>query len=302
MSRKSQFILAFVMGSLCLAGTWWLTNRLSTGVAGQLPSTREVTDMTGRTVRLPDRPARILSLCTSASDTIAAMREEGRLVAIDQYSRVVPGIAHAAVIGKGSAVSKEHVLALKIDLAFLWWYQDDAAAMLEDLSIPTVRIRSGRAAELPAVIRLVGDCVDRRVEAERLASWVETFLAHSSAQPPQNGPRVFLELYGPLKTMGRDTYTNDLLELAGACNVATDAAGSVLFSAERLVQADPDAILLVGDASDKAALIARPGMAQLKAVRQGRVFALDRYWLVAGPNMPSSVEKIRAVFHGSFKP
>ena len=57
--------------------------------------------------------------------------------------------------------------------------------------------------------------------------------------------------------MGRDTYTNDLLELAGGRNVAEDAKGSVLFSAERLIQADPDMILCVGEASDAAALAAR---------------------------------------------
>ena len=52
-------------------------------------------------------------------------------------------------------------------------------------------------------------------------------------------------------------------------------------------------ILVVGAAADCAALASRPGMTELRAVRQGRVFALDRYWLVAGPRMPQSVENIR---------
>jgi predicted amidohydrolase len=34
--------------------------------------------------------------------------------------------------------------------------------------------------------------------------------------PTQRRPRVFLELYGPYKTSGCDTYANDVLELAGA--------------------------------------------------------------------------------------
>jgi iron complex transport system substrate-binding protein len=113
---------------------------------------------------------------------------------------------------------------------------------------------------------------------------------------------VYLELYGPLKTVGRDTYTNDLLELAGACNIAGDAKGSVLLSAERLVQADPDVILVAGARSDAAALASRPGMTELRAVREGRVFALDRYWLVAGPRMPQSVAKIQSTISGSPTP
>jgi iron complex transport system substrate-binding protein len=174
--------------------------------------------------------------------------------------------------------------------------------MLEELAIPVVRIRSGRAAELPGVIRLVGKCVNRRPQAERLAAGIESFLTQSAARPARDGTRLFLELYGPLKTAGRDTYTNDLLELAGARNVAADATGSVLFSAERLVQADPDVILCVGGAADVAALAARPDMARLRAVRRGRARALDRYWLVAGPNLPASVEKISAAIAQSPKP
>ena len=104
---------------------------------------------------------------------------------------------------------------------------------------------------------------------------------------------MFLELYAPLKTVGSETYTNDLLELAGVCNVAANIKGTVLFSAERLVQTDPEVILVAGTDADRAALASRPGMAGLKAVRQGRVYALDRYCLVAGPHMPRCVERIR---------
>ena len=118
--------------------------------------------------------------------------------------------------------------------------------MLEDLAVPVVRIRSGRAAELPAMIRLIGDCVDCREEAAELARGRRRSFPEPPPRPGRAARRVFLELYGPLKTVGGDTYTNDLLELAGCANVAADAKGNVLFSAERLVQADPDVILVVG--------------------------------------------------------
>lgn len=258
--------------------------------------------MTARTVRIPQRPVRMLSLCTSATDTIVTLGALDRLVAIDDFSRVVPGTERVAVVGKGSAVSREQVAALHIDLAFVWWYQEDVAKMLEDLAVPVVRIRSGRAKDLPAMIRLLGDCIDCRETADHCASQVEAFLAGAPRQPDPNAKRIFLELYGPLKTVGRETFTNDLLELAGGRNVAADAQGPVLYSAERLVQADPDAIMLVGTAEDRAALASRPGMQSLRAVRQGQIFILDRYWLVAGTRMPQSVEKMRSLISGTSTP
>jgi len=302
MNRKVQVILAAGASVLVLAVAVWLAGQsaetLPTPVA---ESGREVVDMTGRTVRVPADPARILSLCTSANDTVAALGEAGRLAAIDEYGRVVPGVEHARVIGKGSAISREAVLALGIDLAFVWWYQDDAAAMLEGLSVPVVRVRTDRAAEVPPMIRMVGECLNRREASEPLARGVEGFLdrAASNSPLPSNRPRVYLELYGPFRTIGRDSYMSDLLKLAGADNIAGDIAGKALLSAERLIQADPDAILFAEGFADAGEIASRPGMVGLRAVRLGRMFPVDRRWLVAGPRIPEAVAEIRSILAGA---
>ena len=163
--------------------------------------------------------------------------------------------------------------------------------------MPAVRIRSVRADELPNEIRLVGQCLGCSEAADRSATRINDFLAR--AKPAKSGNRVYIELYGPLKTVGRRTYIGDLLELAGGQNVAGDAAEGVLLSAEKLIEADPDVILCVGQPADAAAFAARPGMDGLRAVRQGRVRSVDRRWLVAGPNIAQSVEKIRQAIASS---
>ena len=166
MSRNIRLVVLSVVAFLLAAAIWLASRSPGFSGRGEERPFREVVDMTPRTIRIPKRPARILSLCTSATDAIVALGVADSLVAIDEFSRIVPGTEHAMVIGKGSAVSKEEVAVLGVDLAFVWWYQDDAAAMLDDLAIPVVRIRSGRAAELPATIRLIGDCIDRGEAAE----------------------------------------------------------------------------------------------------------------------------------------
>lgn len=296
MSRKAQVILAAGVSALVLAGAAWLAARAAEALApGAAKSSREVLDMTGRKVRVPADPARVLSLCTSANDTLAALGEAARLAAIDEYGRVVPGVERARVIGKGSAISREAVLALGIDLAFVWWYQDDAAAMLEGLSVPVVRVRTDHAAEIPLMIRMVGECLNRREAAEPLARGVEEFLdrAASDRPLPVGRPRVYLELYGPFRTVGRDSYMNDLLELAGADSIAADTVGTVLLSAERLIQADPDVVLFVEGFASAGEFAARPGMGNLRAVRSGRLLPIDRGRLVAGPRLPESVTYLR---------
>jgi iron complex transport system substrate-binding protein len=301
MNRKVQVILAAGASVLVLAGAVWLAARSAeTPAPVAAESGREVVDMTGRKVRLPAAPERILSLCTSANETVLVLGETARLAAIDEYGRVVPGVERAQVIGKGSAISREAVLALGIDLAFVWWYQDDAATMLEGLSVPVVRIRTGRAAEVPPMIRLVAECLNRRESADRLARRVEAFLEAAPSRDGSRGyrPRVYLELYGPFKTVGRDSYMNDLLALAGADNIAGDIGGTVLLSAERLIKADPDVILFAEGFADTGEITSRPGMAGLKAVQEGRVWPVDRKYLLAGPRLPEAVAGLRAILAG----
>ena len=190
---------------------------------------------------------------------------------------------------------------MKIDLAFVWWYQDDAASALAGLGVPVVRMRSGRATEVPGMIRLVGECLGRQDAAAVLGGPVDQFLASPATRSTARRPRVFLELYGPYKTVGRDTYMNDLLDLASASNVAADASGTVLLSAERLVQADPDAILCVGDVTSARALAGRPSMSDLRATRTGRILAINRYWLVAGAGLPENVRELRGLIERAIR-
>lgn len=265
-------------------------------------SSRVITDMTGRTVHVPANPQRILSLCTSATDTLLALGQRDRLAAIDQYSRIIPMTGAIPAIGQGSAISREQVVALQIDLAIIWWYQDDAAAMLETLNVPVIRLQSARAAQIPAIIQLIGQITDCSSEAEMLSQQLETFLAaqpttpanditHAAVDPNQT--KVFLELYGPYKTAGEQTYANDLLMLAGARNIAADSTGNVLFSPERLLRENPDVILFVDEFATVSDYARRSGLSGVSAVQHGRVIPINRYWLVAGPHLPDAVAQLR---------
>lgn len=271
-----------------------LAAALQAGRASAADGCREVRDMTDRVVRIPAAASNVLSLCTSATDALVAMRVGARLAAIDEYGRVVPGTEAVPVIGKGSSLSREEVIARHIDLAFVWWYQDDADRLLREAGVPVVRLRSGRAAEVPGMLRFVGDCLNCREEADRLAASVEVFL---KVPPPVASARssVYLELYGPFKTSGAGTYIDDLISLAGGTNIASGTSGSVVLSQEHLIQANPNVVLFVGGVTTAEDLADRGGVRELDAVKRGKVYPVDRYWLVAGANLPQSVEELRAL-------
>ena len=230
-------------------------------------------------------PQRILSLCTTATDVLCAFGATNQLAGIDEYGRAVPGTINVPVIAKGSALSREEVLARRFDLAFIWWYQDDAAKLLQDAGVPVVRLRAGRAVELPATVRLIGQHTGHETAADKLADELAAFL-QSQTNRPAHPPRVYLELYGAYKTVGGDSYLNDLITLAGGTNIAAGIQrSSVVFSTEQLIAARPDVILFVNG-------FAKPGLSN------ARIVGIDRQWLVAGSRLPAAVRQLHAVIHG----
>jgi iron complex transport system substrate-binding protein len=243
-------------------------------------------------------PRRVLSLCTTATDVLCAIGAADLLAAVDEYGAVVPGAASVPVIAKGSALSREEVLARQVDCAFVWWYQDDAARLLEDLRVPAERIRCGRARELPSTVRAIGRRIGRGEEASRLADRLAVFLRGCPTAPTAGAPRVYLELYGPCKTVGNESYLHDLITLAGGTNIAGSVSkGSVLLSAEQLVAADPYVILFVQGFATAEAMARRPGLSGLRAVKTGKIVGVDRASLIAGSRLPEAVERLRAAIH-----
>lgn len=244
-----------------------------------------------------ESPRHVLSLCTTATDVMLAIGGHEQLAAIDEYSRVVPGAADIPVIAKGSALSREEVLARRVDLAFIWWYQDDAAKLLGELSVPTVRIHAVHAADLPATVRIIGRSIAREPAANRLAEDLAAFLRRQTNSAAFR-PGVYLELYSRCRTIGGESFVNDLISLAGGTNIAAGVARSgVTLSPEQLIAADPDVILFVNGFASPETIAQRPGFSKLRAVNRGAVYGIERDCLVAGSRLPASVEKLRALIH-----
>jgi hypothetical protein len=65
-------------------------------------------------VALPACPQHVLSLSTAVTDTLVRLGAGGRLAGIDEFSRIIPGAAAVPVLGKGSTLSREQVIARAI--------------------------------------------------------------------------------------------------------------------------------------------------------------------------------------------
>lgn len=253
--------------------------------------------MSNRKVCIPDNPSRILSLSAMADNIIVKLGKSGKLAAIDQYGKIISGTERAEVVGKGSALSIEKILELKIDIAFIWWYQDDVASMLEKYSIPVVRLKSSRLDNYTKAVMLVGRCLKSEKAANALIKNFNKQLKTLSNTRADSAPKVYLELYSPYKTAGKNSYANDLIEAAGGRNTAANVSGTVLLSAEEIILKSPQVILFIDGFGNPDEIMARPGFKTLPAVKQGRVYGINRKWLVAGVNPVEAVNEIKQIIN-----
>jgi len=256
-------------------------------------------DDLGRNVTL-DKPAeRIVSLAPAATRTLYDLGALDKVVGVDKYSDDPPEAQNKTVVG---ATEIESIIALKPDLVISWWYYESELQQLEDLGIPVIYIHPTSIDGIYYDVLLIGKAVGLEEAAEKLVSnlktrvaYVETLVRNLTKTIPR--PKVYLELYSPYKTVGRNTFTHQLIELAGGVNIARNLTGYPKLSDEYIIEANPDVILYESDLPLEN-FTERAGWYQINAVKNGKIYHLDRHITTASPRFIEGLEFMLWAFFG----
>ena len=279
-------------------------------LAGSAPAgDRVVTDMAGRAVRLPARVERVVVTAPAAADYARALGLE----VIGQPSDIPPAPGAQPV---GSTLNPDFpaIAALAPDLVI-----GDAAvqgARIADFDRFTVPVYLVKAADylsiLDAIERL-GAAVGREEEAAALRADVEARVVAAALAARERrgaaGPRVLV-----LTGAGRDTfaagpatYVGNLLSILGAENaLANPPEGGPLpgFGVIDVGQAAllaPDIVLVLpaADGGLDTRIRSDPAWATTPAVRDGRVYVLDRmlFLRAPGPRIAEAIETLLVLLY-----
>jgi iron complex transport system substrate-binding protein len=178
-----------------------------------------------------------------------------------------------------------------------------AIAQLTGLSPQVVSLAPYRLQDVWEDVRRIGNVLDSPDRAEMLVQHYEQRLDTLGCQTASFGsqPRVaVLEWLDPL--MGAGNWTPELVSYAGGKNLFGEAGQhSPSLSWQDLQMADPDVIVLgpCGYSLERAIqevplLSGRPLWQQLKAVREGSVYAIDgnQYLNRSGPRLVETAEML----------
>ncbi|MDO5057583.1 MAG: helical backbone metal receptor [Lautropia sp.] len=235
-----------------------------------------VQDDAGRSVRLvPAQLKRIVSLSPALTEMVCVLGACERLVGVDRHSNWPASVKTLPKLGGLGSIGIEGLLAQRPDLV-LMGHDEALLQALRRLRVPVLVLAPTRLADVAGTMQRLG-LVLALPPARAAGVWqdIETQLQKLAESLPEQarGWRVHAEVDPAPYLAGPASFMGEVLARLGLGNVVADTRRPfVQRSREWVLQADPD-VLVVGDpqGGGLAALSARPGWANLRAVHLGRI-------------------------------
>jgi len=266
---------------------------------------RTVVDETGRTVRIPARIERVISLAPNLTEILYALGLEDRLVGVTNQCDYPPEARQKRIVGDVLNPSLEEIIQLKPDvvLGTTAGNRRETADALEGLGIPLYGIDPHSVEDVLASVRSIAELLGAPERGAELEARLRARLtALHQRLNTVSRPRVLFAIWlDPLITVGGDTFLNDLLRRAGARSVTADIASDwPRLSLEVALELDPDYLVLPSTHSLKtrlADLSQRRPWDGLRAVEEGRVVWMDDAILRPGPRIVEVIETLARQLH-----
>jgi ABC-type Fe3+-hydroxamate transport system substrate-binding protein len=223
-------------------------------------------------------PVRVVSLNPATTDLIFALGAGNRLVGRTHWDVYPPEAVKVPDLGSGLRPNVEAVLGAKPDLVILYASNDNraAASAFRAAGVNTLSLKIDHIADFHHAARTIGRLLGDSARGARVSDSVEKTLrrvrAETSSLPK---PTVFWHIWdAPLITIGRGSYMNELVEIAGGKNVYGEMSEtSPTVSIEDVIKRDPQFIITGPEGSTK--LRNDPRWSHVAAIKAGRVLIVD---------------------------
>ena len=279
----------------------------ATATAALFPAT--VTDFQNRSVTVPQRPERIVSIGPSITEFLFALGAGPRVVGADDFSDEPAAAKQLEKVG-GIKVNFEKVVSLKPDLVLSVKFSDGTIEKLASAGLLVLIVDPQSAGDVARTAILLGRAVgsDGNAMARDIQKRVDDVRSKTSTAATR--PRVYHEVDAsdPTKifTVGPGSYIHDLIEIAGGQNIAARATSAYpQLSAEEILRSDPEIIVLA--AADYSAkpdqVAARTGWSVISAVKNKRIVTIAPNLINRpGPRVGEAAEAYAKLVHPELFP
>lgn len=258
-----------------------------------------------------DDLSRVVAIGAAVTETIFALGEEEHLVAVDESSSYpADGVAGLEKVSFSRNLNAEGVLSTRPSLiiAVASSGPESAIRQIRSTGTPLLMVTAGETPE-DAMTRIqeIGKAMQAEERSEELIRQMEEDLAKAQnvrESLTQTPSVMFIYARGQnnLMVAGDHTSANTMIHLAGGRNVFSDFNGYKPLTAEAVVQANPDVILMMDSGVESVGgtegVLSSPGVQYTSAATEDRIYSMDGVYLLGfGPRLGSALFDLMELLH-----
>lgn len=271
-----------------------------------------VTDDTDNKVEFKQEPTKIVSLMPSNTEILFALGLDDHVIGVTDNDTYPEAATKKDKVG-GMELNIEKIISLKPDAVFAHGMIAESAKsgiqQLRDAGIPVFVVKNAsNFDETYDTIKTIGKITNRSAKADQIVEDMKAKVKDVQAKVADVKKRnVFVENSDEpeIYTAGKDTFMQEILNLANVKNVADDQSGWFKIDPEEIIKRDPDVYLItynyVPNIVEKVKK--RQGFKDLKAIKNDRVVQVDPDKTSRpGPRLAEGLEEVaKAVYPEVFK-
>ena len=257
-----------------------------------------VRDDRGVDVRLPQAPARIVSLAPNLTEIVFLLGRQDRLVGVTRFCNFPPEASRLPKVGGIVDPDVERIVAARPDLVLCTTDGNpkERVTALEEMGIPCF---AAAPQDLEGVFRMIGEVGSLLGVPERGRREAAALRARAARVARRAGggavPRVlFAVSTSPVIAAGQGTFLDELVRTAGGENAAAAWSGRYpRLSVEDLIAAKPDVIFIAAMAGVERFAPEVTRWTEVPAFRDGAIVSLDGDLVTRpGPRLVTALEEV----------
>jgi iron complex transport system substrate-binding protein len=276
------------------------------GDAQSTPATRrEITDETGRKLKLPQEVGRVISLAPNLTEIVFALGDENRLAADTDYCDYPPEATQKLHVGGTVNPNLEEVAALMPDVILATSInRRETVAALDRLGFPVFITDPHSVDEMIATVEHVGAALGVEKSAADVAGDLRSRLSDLDRRLAGAPARrvLFVVWTEPLISIGSGTFIADALRRAGGRSVVDTKIEWPHVSLEEIVKLQPEVLVFAsahqGDTQREIESLRNlPGWRSLKAMQRSHIVVISDAINRPAPRMVDAIEILARALH-----
>lgn len=268
--------------------------------------TKLVTDQTGKEIKVPVSPKRVVALAPSITEIVFAVNRGDLLVGVTRFSNYPETANKLPSVGSYVYLDLERIVSLQPDLCIAVKDGNPLQIIrrIESLGIPVYAVDP---MDIDAVIHSIvdiGNLLNAETEASELISdmkhrmdRIDKMISGVSVKPS-----VFFQIgVSPIVSAGSGTFIHELIERAGGSNAAGMVSGYPRFSKEEVLSMAPEVMILTSMERHKvfdAVMREWRQWENLPAVREDRIHMVNSdLYDRPSPRLVDGLEELAKLLH-----